>query len=426
MHARSYWVLDDDDAPVVDRIAAGLGRSPARVLAYLLLRDRRVEQPATSTHLQVGTQSNRTTINDATTTLEERELVDRSSVRADDPGRPQTAWGPIDDLEATIERTYRTHASALIDHALECHDRHEREDTRRSRSEAEATPSHTLEVALNWRPNALHVPIHAAIAAEWYAAFDVDVRLDHHDGSRRALERVRSGVADVAVVGAATVARARAAGEPIVPVALLYQRAMTVLYTIRSVFGEPLESVGQLEGRRVGMPPDSEMRLLGRLFLSQTGFDDVGIVDTNGEERAALSHGTADVVTGSFSDPDALERRDRTVDTIRLADHFPVAGPALVVHESTLEAQRAPLEGFLAGTTGGWAQARRDPAPAVDRLAATSDDSPERIRQTFDRAVSAFGESEAVREHGWGWQRRAAWDRLRTALEHGGLLPDPA
>ncbi|WP_226481600.1 ABC transporter substrate-binding protein [Natrinema amylolyticum] len=426
MRSRSLWVLDEEDDPLVRRLAAGLGRTPARLLAYLLLRTDREDDPTTSVHLQIGTGVDRTTVNEAVTRLEDRDLVERTTVRpaGSDGGRPRTAWLPTADIRGTLEETYDGHAEALLDLADALR---EPESTGQRARSTGSSPSPPLEVALSWRSNALHLPFHAAIAAAWYDAFDVDVRLSHCDGSRRALERVASGSADLAVVGAATVVRARAADEPVVPVAVCYQRAMTVLYTVREVFGEPLRSVEQLEGRRIGMPPDSETRLLGQLFLSQTTFaDDSRIVDTNGEERTALREGDADVVTGSFADPLELERQGLTVDVMALTDHFPIYGPTIVVHERTLEAQSSALRGVLAGTTGGWAEARLDPGPAAERIAAERDEPPDRIRRTFERAAAEFGERDAVREQGWGWHRPEMWDRLRTALEQGALLRDTA
>ncbi|WP_137291450.1 ABC transporter substrate-binding protein [Natronorubrum halophilum] len=424
MRSRSFWELDGQDDPLVDRIAAGIGRTPARLLAYLLLRAEREAEPATTVHLQAGTRVNRTTISETVARLESRELVERRAVResGSDGGRPRTAWRPTAGVEETIENTYGSHAEALLELAGTRRESDSSGPRGRAR-DVETESSSPVALVLNWRPNALHVPIYAARAAGWYDAFDVDVRIDHREGSRRALERVISGPADLAVVGAGTVVQARAAGEPIVPVAVCYQRASTVLYTVRDAFGEPLERIDQLEGKRVGMPPDSETRLLGRLFLSQTGFDDDSrIVDTNGEERNALLDGDADVVTGSFADPTRLERQGRTVDALALTDHFPVYGPTIVVRERTLEDRPTALAGALAGTTGGWAEARRDPGPAAERIAAASDDPPDRIGRTFERAASTFGESDAVRERGWGWHRPDMWERLRTALEQGALL----
>ena len=438
MRTRSVWVLTDEDAPLVERLAAGLGRAPARLLAYLLLRSERETEPATSVHLQIGTGLNRTAISEAAARLEARDLIERTTVRSSTSdsggGRPRTAWRPVAGVEPTVRRTYEGHAAALLGLAdgLRVRDATESGPDREPDSEPNESAGtsgsvSTVEFALNWRPNALHLPIYAAMAAEWYDAFGVDVRLEHRDGSRRALECLDSGAVDLAVAGAATVVRAREAGEPIVPVAPLYQRAMTVLYTVREAFGEPLCSVDQLEGRRVGMPPSAETRLLGRLFLSQTAFDeDVVVVDTNGEERDALRRGDADVVTGSIADPRELEREGATVDVLPITDQFPIYGPTIVVRERTLDERSAALRGVLAGTTGGWAAARRDPDPAADLIAAESGEPPDRIRRTFARAAAEFGERDAVRERGWGWHRPEMWDRLRTALEQGALLGDPA
>ncbi|AEH35486.1 ABC transporter substrate-binding protein [Halopiger xanaduensis] len=455
MHSRSFWVLDDADGRLVARLAAGLGRTAARVLAYLLLRAERESDPTTTVHLRIGTGCNRPAISDATARLEALDLLERSSVRDDDaaPGRPQTAWQPTAGVEPTVRRVYDRHGQALLEQAAACHtngaangedgdgDGNGAESPDGSEQlDADGTDAgdHPLvTLAVNWRPNALHAPIYAALEAGWYETFGVDLRVDHCDGSRRALERVRSGAADVGIAGAATVVRARAADEPVVPIAVCYQRAMTVLYTLREVFGEPFRSVAQLEGRRIGMPPSSETRLLGRLFLSQTALGDgVRIVDTNGEERDALRRGDADVVTGSFSDPRALERRGERVDVLPLADHFPIYGPTLIVREEAFAERRPALRGMLAGTTAGWVAAQQDAGPAAERIAARrdedrpdarseDDESTARIEAEFAEAAAEFGGSDAVAEHGWGWQREAMWDRLRTALAQADLLAEP-
>lgn len=418
MHERAFRVLDGDDAPVVDRLAAGVGRDAAEVLAYLALRAQREDDPASGVHLEVGTGLNRTAVRDAVKRLESADLIERATVSASGRGRPPAAWRPVGDLERVTREAYEFHAAELVGHAR---DRFELDVTESPDRQPDGA-GNEVGLALNWHPNGLHAPVYAAVADGWYDAFDVDVRVDHHEGSRRAVERVRDGTADVGLAGAATVVRAREAGEPVVPVAVLYQRSMTVLYTVREVFGEPLESVEQLRGRSIGMPPRSETRVLGRLLLTRAVDDDVSIVDTDGEERDALLRGAADVVSGSVTDPERLDDRGLTVDALLVSDHFPVYGTAVIVEETALAERAEPLRAFLAGTTGGWAAARADPNAAADRVAAVGECSPRLARRTFERAAAEFGESEAVRDRGWGWQRRRTWDRLRIALEQGELL----
>ncbi|MFA9427140.1 ABC transporter substrate-binding protein [Natronorubrum sp. A-ect3] len=423
MDSRTFWVLDDDDQTVVADLAVGLGRTSAQVLAYLLLRAKREDErdPATMVQLQVGTGLSRSPISDAIARLEDNGLVERTTVSTDTQGRPPSAWHPTGDLASSRRRVYESHATTLLERAAEIFS-----DGSTDLDAATAqTEGYDLTVALNWHPNGLHVPLYTAIEASWDDEYGVDVELNHCKGSLRALNRVRSDEADVAVAGAATVLRARASGAPIVPIAVLYQRAMTVLYSVRDVFEEELQSVNQLRGRRIGMPPNSETGILGRLFISQTTLeDDIEIDETVGEERDALLTGSADVVTGSITDPRHLEQLGKTVDTLLVTDHFPIYGPTIVVHERMLRERWSALNAFLAATTGGWAAASHDPEPAATRIAELGSDDPERVRETFERATAEFGDSDETREHGWGWQRERTWTRLHTALEQGQLLTD--
>jgi len=87
---------------------------------------------------------------------------------------------------------------------------------------------------------------------------------------------------------------------------------MTVLYTTRSSFGEPLTGSDQLRDRCIGLSPSTETRLLAELFLSQAGVaDDVEILETTGEES------TAPVPATPTSSPDRSRIRGRTPTTRR-------------------------------------------------------------------------------------------------------------
>ena len=416
MRIREFWALDDEDRELIARLAPGAGEDPARVLAYLLLRSEITDDPATELALRIGTGLNRSAIGQAVDRLESAGVVERTTVQSSTRGRPPSAWRTTAAIESVVQRLYRQHAATLIERA--------RPDTERG-SDTTAPAEDELTLGLNWRPNGLHLPFYTADLTNQYETFGLDVGIEHYDGSHPALEAVSSGAVDVGVVGAATVLRARADGEPIVPIAVVYQRAMAVLYTVRERFGEPLTGVAQLRGRRIGMPARSETRVLGRLFLNQVALDEaVEIVDTAGEEQDALLSGDVDVVTGSFSDPRQLERQGMTIDTLIVADHFPIYGPTLVVHEEALASETPRLERFLAGTIAGWAETCHDPTPAATHVAELSDSSPGRVARTFEDALGSFGTSEAVTENGWGWQRETTWDRLRGALTQGTLLSE--
>lgn len=431
MEPVEFWRLADDDRELVDRVTAGLGRNAGRVLAYLLLRREHdaVDDPrATQLQLRVGTGVNRKAVSDALSRLDRDGLVTQTTIREHTRGRPPKAWHVTADQQALLERVYTVHAGDLREQAATVagidgtpeRDHESSPDPTGDPGTADAT------VALNWHPNALHVPLYAADCSGAFARRDLEVTFDHHRGSHRALDAVIEGDADVGLVGGGTLVRAWTADAPVVPVGVLYQRATTVLYTTREQFGEPLERVDQLRGCRIATALGSETCLLARLFLSQTDvLDDLTVVDTAGEEETALSDGDADVATGSFSDPIELADAGVTVDTLHVGEGFPIYGPTLVVREETLREAPSFVDRILAGTTAGWAEAQRRPKPAVQAVAEASDKPPATVRQLFDHAVEEFGTSDAMRTHGWGWQRADTWERLDTVLSHGDLLEGP-
>jgi ABC-type nitrate/sulfonate/bicarbonate transport system substrate-binding protein len=415
MRTVEYRVLAEEDEPVVTRLGLGVGRRPGRVLAFLALRREESEdeaEPATGLLIRLGTGLGREAVIGALSTLTDRGLLAEGTLDLESStgGRPPKAWRATGDLEGTIEASDRSNARVLTDRALSM----AASDADEDRPDVE--PATPVRLALNWLPNGLQLPFYAP-------AFgrdpDLDVRIDHRRGSERSLAAVIDGEADVGLVGAATLARARESGDPVVPLAVVYQRAMTVLYTERERFGEPLTRLDQLEGRRVGMPPDAESRLLGRLFLAQAGLEGVETVETEGEEADALLSGTADVVTGSVSDPRELRAAGETIDVLSIAEHFPIYGPTLAVRPGTLRERRGAIERFLVGTIRGWAAAVEDPA-AVGAHAADviGVDDPTALSRTFERAAAEFGESKGSREHGWGHHDEAGWERLSAALRH--------
>lgn len=435
MESVEFWQLADDDRELVDQITAGLGRNAGRVLAYLLLchEHAAVEDPrATQLMLRVGTGVNRKAVSDALSRLDRDGLVTQTTIREHTRGRPPKAWHVTADRDSLLERVYAVHARDLREQAAAVAGIEQNQVPNQESpsnpvpaddSETDDRETATVTVALNWHPNALHVPLYAADCRGEFDRRDLEISFDHHRGSHRALDAVVDGDADVGLVGGGTLVRARPADAPVVPVGVLYQRATTVLYTTREQFGEALERVDQLRGCRIATARGSETCLLARLFLSQTDvLDDLTVVDTAGEEETALRDGDADVATGAFSDPIQLADAGVTVDTLHVGEGFPIYGPTLVVREETLRKAPSLVDRVLAGTTAGWAEAQRRPESAGQAIAEASDKSPATVRRLFDHAVEEFGTSDAMRTHGWGWQRADTWERLDTVLSHSDLL----
>ncbi|WP_251328083.1 ABC transporter substrate-binding protein [Haloplanus pelagicus] len=417
MRVREFPVLGDEDERAVETFAVGLDREAARVLAYLVGRedsDRFSGEAASRLAVRVGVDLGRGRVSDVLATLTDHGLVTETTVESEAPGRPPKGWRADAGHDRTASRVRALHSEALLDRAATV------AATLDDDLDVDAGPltddASPIEVGLNWEPNGLHAPLFAG-------TYDVDVSLSGCRGSRAALSAVADGDVDIGLTGAATFLRGHADGHEVIPLALYYQRAMVVLYTTRGTFGGPLRSVEDVRGRRVAMPAGSETGALGRLFLSQAGVvDDVTVVPADGEEREALLRGDADVATGVFTDPLALGADGHEVDSVLVADHFPVPGPALVVRQETLRDRPAALRAFLEGAMAGWSTARLDPAAAVDAVADHGSEPAAAERRKLTQALDRFASSDAVEKNGWGWHSAETWQRLRVALEQADAL----
>src|SRR5699024_1006028 len=241
-------VLTHEDRDRIERLAIGLGDDTARVLAYLLCRneiDGFGDNPATRLAVRIGTSLNRETVANALNHLEEQNLIEAARLSTDARGRPPTAWYAPESTEMTVRRVYTQHATALLEQAHTVAtelgaDPFEEADPRK------LTTPEPFCLGLNWSPNALHAPFFAATTTGTYEANGLDITIDHYRGSGQAIESLIAGTTDAALAGAATTIRAHKNGKSILPVALLFQRAMAVLYTTREAFGGRFETIEQL------------------------------------------------------------------------------------------------------------------------------------------------------------------------------------
>ncbi|QLG47973.1 ABC transporter substrate-binding protein [Natrinema halophilum] len=447
MDVRTFPVLTDEDHPLVARLSVGVGENTARVLAYLLCRraDPDLADPATRTAIHIGAGVSKNAAADALDDLVAADLIDETTAETAAPGRPPKAWYAAESESKTIRRTYVRHANRLIEqgrHTVTALESVSSESGDPCEADSGAAPNPVDEwgdangsdstatgvrsaperasIALNWQSNPLHLPLFAAGDG---SASDVSFTFDEYDGSREAASAVASASCDVGVAGAATILRERTRGQPIVPIAVYFQRSMVVLYTTQAAFGGPFERTDQLEGRRIGISSGTETGLLGRLFLEQAGVRDaVELVDIDGEEQAALRSGSVDAVTGMVPDPDRLETAERTVDAVTVSDAYPAYGPALIATERTLRHRKPLLESVLVAAMAGWADAVYATETAAKAFASEIDQPSEHIARTFDRATDRFGSNDAVRRSGWGWHSPDEWRNLKDALAQGGIL----
>jgi NitT/TauT family transport system substrate-binding protein len=222
-------------------------------------------------------------------------------------------------------------------------------------------------------------------------------------------------------------------------VAAVTQRTPAAVYTLRDVFGEPLERPEQLAGRTVA-PSATKTRILAAQLLEAAGIrDEVELLEVDPHTHHRVQHrlldGEVDAAVGVVTNGIELEREhDRTADELPIGEHLEIYGMTLVADPELADDEPETVRSFLRATARGWAAATNDSEAAIDALVARNATLERRrdIEQLkFETAAERLQFTEHVRQAGWGNHDGDRWRRLggmlvETELLEGEIEPDDA
>ncbi|MFC6903733.1 ABC transporter substrate-binding protein [Halalkalicoccus tibetensis] len=291
----------------------------------------------------------------------------------------------------------------------------------------------SISFQLNWEPNGFQAPYFLARERGFYEEEGLEVEFVEGHGSPFAAEEAARGRADIALAGASAVLSVASQGYEPLAVAAVTQKTPAAVYTLRDVFGEPLEDPKQLAGRTVA-PSATKTRILAAQLLEDAGIrEEVDLLDVDPHTHHRVEHqvldGSVDAAVGVVTNGIELEREhDRTADELPIGDFLPIYGMTLVTNPEFAESNPAVVEGFLRATARGWAAASENPEAAIDALVARNatlerDREIERIK--FETASEKLQFTEHVREAGWGNHDAARWEKLGRTLAETDLLEGP-
>jgi NitT/TauT family transport system substrate-binding protein len=283
---------------------------------------------------------------------------------------------------------------------------------------------------LNWEPNGFQAPYFLARERGFYDEEGLDVEFVEGHGSPFAAEEAARGRADFALSGASAVLSVTSQGHEPLAVAAVTQKTPAAVYSLRDVFGEPLEDPSQLAGRTVA-PSATKTRILAAQLLSDAGIrDEVELLEVDPHTHHRVEHklldGSVDAAVGVVTNGIELEREhDRKADELPIGDFLPIYGMTLVTNPEFADENPDTVRGFLRATARGWIEATNDPEAAIDALVARNatlerDREIERIK--FETASEKLQFTEHVREAGWGNHDATRWKTLEHTLTETDLL----
>jgi NitT/TauT family transport system substrate-binding protein len=288
----------------------------------------------------------------------------------------------------------------------------------------------TVTFQLNWEPNGFQAPYFLARQQGFYEEEGLDVQFVEGQGSPFAAEQTARGRANFGLAGASAVLSVRSEGFDPLAVAAVTQKTPAAIYTLRDVFGAPLERPEQLKGTTIA-PSATKTRILTAQLLEDAGIHDsveLLSVDPHTHHRVQyqLLDGEVDAVVGVVTNGTELERdHDRMADELPIGDYLPIYGMTLVTNPTFAAEHPGTVRAFLRATARGWAAATQAPDAAIDALI-TRNATLERQRAIetlkFETAADDLQFTDHVRATGWGNHDRERWDTLDDTLSETELL----
>jgi len=223
---------------------------------------------------------------------------------------------------------------------------------------------------LNWMAGGANAGFAAAVAEGYYHDAGLDVTLVQGNGSGNTAQLVANGRAQLAYADAVAVSQLIAKGAPMKIVSTVYQSNPNAVMSIKKT---GIKAVGDLKGKKVGVPSASSQTTMLPLLLKSNNLkeSDITMIDMPVASMVpALLQGQVDAVLGSI---DAYqiqaEAQGAQLDVYRFADYgVPTVSTSIFASNDYLKSNPDVVKKFIAASLKGWSFAIDNPAKSVKDL----------------------------------------------------------
>jgi NitT/TauT family transport system substrate-binding protein len=276
---------------------------------------------------------------------------------------------------------------------------------------------------LNWMAGGPNAGFAAAVAEGYYKDAGLDVTLVQGNGSGNTAQLVANGRAQIAYADAVAVAQLIAKGAPMKIIATVYQSNPNAVMALKKA---NIKSVGDLKGKKVGVPSGSSQTTMLPLLLKSNNLkeSDINMIDMPVASMVpALLQGQVDAVLGSI---DAYqiqaESQGAQLDVYRFADHgVPTVSTSIFGNNDYLKANPEVVKKFVAASLKGWSFAIDNPDKAIKDLKQVFPEVNEKLATAELAAIKPLFCSGGAKYIGKA--EDALWAKSQDLLAEVKLLP---
>ena len=227
-----------------------------------------------------------------------------------------------------------------------------------------------VTIHLKWYHQAQFAGIYVAEQKGVFADENIEVTITPGGGTAPPIPAVLNGDAQFGVAGAADLIRERAKGEPIVALAVIFQKSPVCFIAMAdSGIQRPQDFVGRRVGVEIGLGAGDELSY--RVMMANVGVDMSQVIEVPQDEcLTPFLEGELDVMQGYvINEPDTLRGMGHDINVILAADYgFSLAADTLFTTEDMLAQNPSLVRRFVQATLKGWTHAITHPAEGVDAV----------------------------------------------------------
>lgn len=230
----------------------------------------------------------------------------------------------------------------------------------------------TVNVVLDWYPNAIHSFLYNAIEKGYYADEGLDVQLQFPSNENDALSLVAAGQAQLGIYYPMYVIEARA--EQNVPVKSIGAVCQEQLSVVLSLKDKNITSSADFVGKNIGYGGAPLTEALAKTMMENAGVDPSTVTMTNVgmDLMSSMTTDRVDVTLGCMLNHEVpqLEEEGFEVNYFKMSDYGVPADYELVFvsNDDTIENDPDLLRAFLRASKKGFEDMKNDPEGSLDLL----------------------------------------------------------